>query len=95
MMTCLINLSSEFEALATRKTGQVARERLIDLLSDDDRVTIDFGLSSISPSFADEFIGILAKDMGLNNFKSKVKLVNVSDSSKTIIRHVLNKRLAF
>lgn len=94
MQTCLIDLPREFETLATRKTGQVARDRLVDILSVDDHVTIDFGLSSISPSFADEFVGILARDMGLSKFKTQIKFINVSDSSKTIIRHVLSKRLA-
>ena len=93
MMNCLISLPNEFETLATRKTGQCAREKLIEHLSSHSCITLDFEETSISPSFADEFIGILAKDMGFDKFKQHVKLVNVSDSSKAIIKHVLSKRL--
>lgn len=93
MENCLINLTNEFETLATRKTGKSAREKLVEQLALNSNITLDFDGHSISPSFADEFIGILAKDMGFSSFKQRIKLVNVSNSSKTIIMHVLNKRL--
>ena len=92
-MNSLINISVEFQVLSTRETGRLARESLLARLDENITVIIDFEGKSISPSFADEFIGILAKDIGLNTFKAKIKMKNVSDSSKEIIRHVLNKRL--
>ncbi|MGR5430190.1 STAS-like domain-containing protein [Vibrio astriarenae] len=96
MTTCLIdsiNLAEQFDSLATRKTGRSARETLLDILDQTPHITLDFSNSPISPSFADELIGILARDIGLPAFKRRVKLVNVSSSSQTIIKHVLRKRL--
>ncbi|MCZ4374331.1 STAS-like domain-containing protein [Vibrio diazotrophicus] len=93
MDNCLISLPNEFQTLATRKTGNSARQKLLEHLSHSNKVTLDFGDSTISPSFADELIGILAKDMGFDNFKQQVRMINVSASSQAIIKHVLTQRL--
>ncbi|WP_024873114.1 STAS-like domain-containing protein [Tolumonas lignilytica] len=92
-MNSLIDLSTDFQTLSTRDIGKLAREQLLLKLSDDNTVTLDFNGKAISPSFADEFIGILARDMGFDAFKNKVKMTNVSESSKQIIKHVINKRI--
>ena len=93
MEICLVSLPRDFQTLATRKTGQEAREILIQKLTFAKVVTLDFEQSTISPSFADEFVGILAKQLGFSEFRSRVKMINVSDSSQSIIKHVLQKRL--
>ncbi|OOF10760.1 hypothetical protein BZG82_06755 [Salinivibrio sp. PR5] len=93
MTTCLISLPRDFQTLATRKTGQQAREQLLSQLDSNSVVTLDFESSSVSPSFADEFVGLLAQELGLKEFRSRIKMINVSDSSQTIIKHVLRKRL--
>ena len=78
--------------LTTRPVGALARSRLIQALGDFGSVEIDFLNKSLTPSFADECVGRLAEHMGLQQFKSCVKLVNVSETSKALIRHVVAAR---
>lgn len=93
-MNFLINLSADFQTLSSRETGMLARQQLLNKLTENQTITIDFNGQAVSPSFADELIGILARDIGFETFKTKIKMTNVSDSSKLIIKHVLNKRLS-
>jgi hypothetical protein len=93
MANCLISLSHEFQTLATRKSGESAGRSLRAKLAREESVILDFEDSSVSPSFVDELIGILAKELGFKVFQQRVKMINVSDSSKAIIRHVLARRL--
>ncbi|HJV80164.1 STAS-like domain-containing protein [Noviherbaspirillum sp.] len=78
--------------LSTRPVGIQARERLLQMLQDYDSVEVDFLSLSLTPSFADECIGRLAAEIGLNEFKKRVKLTNVSESSKPLVKHVILTR---
>ena len=94
MMTSLANVDILDIAsdLTTRPVGAAARKHLLDLLDEHDSIEIDFHDRSLTPSFADECIGQLAAKIGLNNFRSRVKLVNVGESSRPLIRHVILTR---
>ncbi|MCL1091730.1 STAS-like domain-containing protein [Shewanella profunda] len=94
METSLISLPREFHTLATRKSGASARNVLLNRLAHQESVILDFEESSVSPSFADELIGLVAKELGFDSFKKRVKLVNVSPSTKSILMHVIKKRVA-
>lgn len=78
--------------LTTRPVGVQARNRLLSLLEDHELVEIDFHKHSLTPSFADECLGQLAAKLGLNNFRSRVKLLNVDESSRPLVRHVILTR---
>ncbi|MFZ1180727.1 MAG: STAS-like domain-containing protein [Herbaspirillum sp.] len=75
--------------LSTRPVGIRARERLINVLHDYEAVEIDFLDKSLTPSFADECIGRFAAQIGFDEFKKRVRLVNLSEASKPLIKHVI------
>ena len=60
----------------------------------EDRVNIDFaGISVISASFADEFLGKLAADKGINALLSRVTMVNMSSFVTRTVNVVVAQRL--
>lgn len=82
-----------FDTLTTRHKGASAREQILEDIDKHGSIELDFKESPISPSFADECIGKLAKQLGLEKFKASVRMTNVSESSQTLIKHVISKRL--
>ena len=78
--------------LTTRPIGAQARERLIQALEDYDTVEVDFLNKSLTPSFADECIGRLAAAIGLDEFKRRVKLTNINDTTRPLVKHVILTR---
>lgn len=83
------DLASDF---STRPVGAQARERLLEALHDHEMVEVDFLGKSLTPSFADECVGRLAAVLGLNEFKKRVKIVNLSESTRPLVRHVILTR---
>lgn len=94
MMISIFNIDIDDVAveLTTRPVGAQARFRLLDLLHEHESIEIDFHNKSLTPSFADECIGQLAAKLGLNDFKSRVKLLNLSASSRPLVKHVILTR---
>lgn len=91
-MNSLIELNS-FSTLSSRECGALARAKLLEALSVDDAlVVVDFGLRSMSPSFADECIGVLVQRVGFDAFKERIRMKNVSPSAQILIKHVISKR---
>lgn len=82
-------LASNF---STRPVGAAARGKLLDLLDSYMAIEIDLENRTLTPSFADECIGILAASLGLNEFKRRVKLLNVEESTRPLVKHVILKR---
>ena len=94
-MKSLIKVSETFETLSSRAIGTEAREMLLNKLQQErGKIVIDFDFTNISPSFADEFIGVLAQQLGREKFKGTVSMINVSISNQSILKHVINRRLA-
>ncbi|WP_170845191.1 STAS-like domain-containing protein [Chitinasiproducens palmae] len=79
--------------LSTRPHGAAARSYLLEKLTEHDVVVIDFEGVDPSPSFADECVGMLCKILGVETFKRRVRLVNLSDTARTIVRHVVATRV--
>jgi hypothetical protein len=80
---------------ATRPNGQALFDQLNSALSQNvSDVIIDFADLSPTPSFVDQSIGSLVKTLGFENFKMRVKLINVSDEVKPLIKHVVLTRAA-
>ena len=92
MTTLGVEAVQEFGRLTTREAGRRARQFVLDALKTCDSVQIDMTGMNVSPSFADEFFGMLAAELGLNEFKNRVHLTNLSESAKTLIGHVVYRR---
>jgi hypothetical protein len=78
--------------VTTRPVAANARRRLLALLEEHEVVNIDFQHKNLTPSFADECIGQLAAQLGLEPFKQRVGLKNVIDTNKPLVRHVVLNR---
>lgn len=92
MITSKFVVSKESSASATRLGGRALRCQLLSLLHDAHHVTIDFSGVTLTPSFADEFLGGTMEELGKDNFKAVISIVNLPDSAKPLVRHVLNQR---
>jgi hypothetical protein len=90
--TCSIDILDLASELTTRPVGAKARDRLVSLLAEHETIEIDFHNKTLTPSFADECIGRLAARLGLSDFRERVKLVNLSSSSRPLVRHVILTR---
>lgn len=77
---------------STRPGGVKARERLLHALENFELIEIDLLDRQLTPSFADECIGRLAAELGLEEFKKRVKLKHVNDSTRPLIKHVILNR---
>ncbi|CAJ0738604.1 STAS-like domain-containing protein [Ralstonia mannitolilytica] len=91
--TFKVVIPSHFK-LATRPNGVEARTYVLTVLQDHAAVELDFQGATPTPSFADECIGVLCRTMGWDEFKKRVRLTNVPEGSRPLIKHVVHKRRA-
>jgi hypothetical protein len=78
--------------VSTRPNGVAARNYVLNILKDHSVVELDFRDAHPSPSFADECVGVLCATIGWEEFKARVKLTNVPDDSRALMKHVMVKR---
>lgn len=90
--------SSRFEVrvlvphTATRPNGLSARELLKHDLARVDQVEVDLDGVLLTPSFADEFLGVLLAEIGEVAFRRRVRILNVPDTARSLLRQVLARR---
>jgi len=90
----IIKVHSLSEKFATRESGAAARELVLRQLSlVDHPVTLDFEGIEPTPSFADEFVGRLAEELGEECFHKRVRFVNLKDPARLLLQNVVTKRL--
>lgn len=92
MTTSKLVVSEEASSLATRIGGRALRDQLLTLLQSAHHVTVDFADVTLTPSFADEFLGGVIEKIGRDQFRQAISIVNVSDHGRPLVRHVLNQR---
>lgn len=79
---------------STREAGVKLREFLIEQLKLHQCLELDLTDVLLTPSVADEAFGILAKILGKSQFVEKIKFINLSPEQKSIIIHVISRRLS-
>jgi hypothetical protein len=96
MMTSTFKLEAAkiFAHLATREDGEDARTVIVNCLKKHSCVEIDLSNVFMTPSFADEFMGILAKEMGKEEFKKRLFFKNTSPEIKSLLFHIIANRLS-
>lgn len=82
----------EVSATATRPSGAFAREKLMDLLKQVDVVIVDMSDIVLTPSFADEFLGVLLAELGEAKFRDSVRIENVPEPAQPLLHAVLHRR---
>jgi len=92
----LITVAELEEGVGARSGAEKVRFRLENLIKEGAYpLTLDFrGLSIVSSSFADEVLGKLALRMGLMDFMSAFRLVNLTPTVKSIVDRAIQQRLA-
>lgn len=78
----------------TRPNGALARRKLHAELSHVDEVVVDLADIILTPSFADEFLGVLLAELGEQRFRRAIHIENVSATSRPLLRAVLGRRAA-
>ena len=89
-----ISLFDFFEHLSSitgRNEGQKLREQIDIILNKYNNVIIDFeNIDLVTQSFADEVFGIIIRTKGSDFFKEKIKIKNINDFNKNIIKWVFS-----
>lgn len=80
--------------LGTRMLGSVAREKLLPMLCDDEKVVLDFeGVEVVSNSFADECIAKLLLTMSLEELKKHTTFRGLNDFARKNIALAIKRRM--
>lgn len=94
MMTPMSRFTVREQVLhtATRPNGASAREKLRERLLASPVLVVDFDGVLLTPSFADEFLGVLLAELGDAEFRRTVRIENLSPSSQALLQVVLRRR---
>lgn len=91
-------LSNESSGFGTRIAGERLRNKVMNYLTRinaPSKINIDFsGISMISSSFADEFIGKLVAQLGFFRFTKIITLFGVAPTIELIINRSVSQRMA-
>lgn len=82
----------EMPATTTRPNGVAARSKLKQSLDEFGSVVVDLDGVLLTPSFADEFLGVLLVEMGEASFRRSVKIINVPTEARPLLQTVLHRR---
>ncbi len=78
---------------SSRADAEEPRQQILHLLEKYDTVKIDLEGTLLTPSIADGVIGAIAQELGKDTFKAKVKLINLNESQRSLLKHVIARRL--
>lgn len=87
-------VKTQIHDTTTRPNGESARKKLSAELARVDRVVVDMTDIVLTPSFADEFLGVLLVELGEDKFRRSVDIVNLSSAARLLLRTVLGRRAA-
>lgn len=80
--------------LGSRALGAKVRQQVLAELQAEGQLVLDWdGVRAISHSFADEFIGKLAEEIGVEQFRSTVRNRNMSSLIRSVLSYVVSARL--
>lgn len=83
------------KSLGTRDDGRRFRMQIVNGFNEQKKVELDFhGVEMVSNSFADECIGKLVEEMGLEKLKSFTTFKNTSKNVAMVLQKVIKDRLA-
>lgn len=90
-----INLEKFSKTLGSRKLGQKIRSMYKDEFENNDiNVILDFdNIRVVTNSFADELVGKVVENIGINLYIKRFKLINASDNIKLVIKRNLSSRI--
>ncbi|WP_165894850.1 STAS-like domain-containing protein [Legionella longbeachae] len=92
MTSFKMNLKDMIASEPSRAGAINVRKEILNLLKVYDVVQLDLKNVNFTPSVADEIVGALAAEFGAIVFKQKIQLINVSESQKALMNHVVARR---
>jgi hypothetical protein len=91
----MLVLCAHGRLLVTRDQGEPIREKLLHLLQEHGKVTVDLdGVEAYTPSFMDEVLGKCLEAIGPDDFRRRVKLTASSPEVRKLTNLVLSNRSA-
>lgn len=86
---------SKYKSLGLgRETGKQVRTELENKLIKNNEIVLDFkDVSMLTNSFVDELIGKKIKEIGLDEFKKSIQIINCNDNIKETIKFNVNSRI--
>ena len=82
------------QRFSTRESGAAARQAVLRALQGErGRLILDFEGVEPSPSFADEFVGRLAEELGERAFRMHVGFANLDEATQLLLQTVVARRL--
>ena len=78
---------------ASRSSAKKICGHIMNLLQEFGSVIINLQNANLTPSVADEIIGVLAEKLGAGFFKQKIKIKNASETQVVLMRHVIARRV--
>ncbi|MBS0358848.1 MAG: STAS-like domain-containing protein [Proteobacteria bacterium] len=91
--TFKLNLHEALKKAQTRQAINQIGKTAVALLDEHKTLEIDFENIVLTPSIADGVIGALAQSLGLPAFNERIKMKNLSDNQKLLLKHVIIRRL--
>lgn len=89
----VIKFNEAGSILGTRMLGKNFKNKIISNL-DKDVIKLDFsGVEMISNSFADEFIGKMIFELGIDKVKKNTTFINVNKNVMLVLRKAINDRM--
>src|SRR3546814_8690540 len=76
------NVRENSTSTATRPNGLAARQKLKALLGQSGPVIVDMGGVVLTPSFADEFLGVLLVELGDASFRRSIQIRSEEHTSE-------------
>ena len=90
----ILNLKDFGTFLSTRDLGEIIRNKITTGIKEGNIVTVDFtDITQMTHSCADEVFAKLVIEFGLSNFKKFVKMKNADETTATIIKYAIARRL--
>lgn len=93
-LTSKLDVPAHFPGMASRLMGDSALELAAMTLKECEVIELDFRQQIPSPSFADQFVGGLVSQLGLEEFKKRVKITNAPADIVPLLRHVVLRKAA-
>lgn len=92
----VFNVKDKSSGFGTRQAGAKVRKEVINIYTETKKVIIiDFdGITLISSSFADEFIGKLVLEFGFFGFNNIIRLRNMNELTQSIVQRSVSQRMA-
>ena len=90
-------LGAEESNFGNRYTARRLRTQLVNLMNEhpDHKVAIDFaGIDLVTSSFADEFVAMLVQHLGVVEFISRCKFLNMSRFVANTVNQVVSQRMS-